>query len=413
MRSALCRSCYGDGVRIAVLAQNQAVLGGAETYLRWLLPELARHGHELALGLENPSRGARSRIDEGVPISTQWSLKELGIAGSRAAVAAFAPHLVYSHGLVDWSLERQVARQWRTLLYAHDYYGMCATGHRSHSRPFRSICSRTLGPACLGINYVRGCGARHPRSLLENYTLNVERQRNLSDFAGVAAASRHVRDELVRHGVPADRIHVIPYPPSELSPEPEAPIEHSRSDQLLFMGRVTRLKGAVESVRVVALASAELGRKLSLLVAGDGPQASACRDLGEKLGVDVDVRGWVDGAERVELLRRADLLLVPSLWPEPFGIVGLEAGCVGLPSVDFAVGGIRDWLRPGEGGEWTEELSAPALARAVARSLSDPEHYRRLRVGAWQMAQCFSPERHLRALIALFDELVLTRGAVA
>ena len=47
---------------------------------------------------------------------------------------------------------------------------------------------------------------------------------------------------------------------------------------------------------------------------------------------------------------RADLLVVPSLWPEPFGLVGLEAARHRLPVAAFAVGGIPDWLRPGVNG---------------------------------------------------------------
>ena len=42
---------------------------------------------------------------------------------------------------------------------------------------------------------------------------------------------------------------------------------------------------------------------------------------------------------------------MPSLWAEPFGLLGIEAGCVGLPAAGYAVGGIPDWLVPGETGE--------------------------------------------------------------
>ena len=46
----------------------------------------------------------------------------------------------------------------------------------------------------------------------------------------------------------------------------------------------------------------------------------------------------------------ADLLVVPSLWPEPFGLVGLEGARSRLPAAAFAVGGIPDWLRSGVNG---------------------------------------------------------------
>ena len=99
-------------------------------------------------------------------------------------------------------------------------------------------------------------------------------------------------------------------------------------------------------------------------------------------------------------MRCCDLLAVPSLWPEPFGLVGLEAGCVGLPSVGFAVGGIPDWLIPGETGELApgDPPTAEGLADAVVRALADPIHLGRLRRGAWEMSRRFTLTKHLDIL---------------
>jgi glycosyltransferase involved in cell wall biosynthesis len=119
--------------------------------------------------------------------------------------------------------------------------------------------------------------------------------------------------------------------------------------------------------------------------------------------VPVDYRGWVGSKEREALFRSADLLAVPSTWPEPFGLIGIEAGCVGLPGVAFAVGGIGDWLVPGESGEAApgDPPTPSGLAEALARALRDPAHYQRLRVGAWQAARRFSLASHLERLEAI------------
>jgi glycosyltransferase involved in cell wall biosynthesis len=107
-------------------------------------------------------------------------------------------------------------------------------------------------------------------------------------------------------------------------------------------------------------------------------------------------------------MRQADLLAVPSVWPEPFGLVGIEAGCVGLPAVAFAVGGIPDWLAPGESGELAggRPPTVAGLAEALVRALADPLHWQRLRLGAWHMAQRFTPEKHVAQV-----EQVLERAA--
>jgi glycosyltransferase involved in cell wall biosynthesis len=95
-------------------------------------------------------------------------------------------------------------------------------------------------------------------------------------------------------------------------------------------------------------------------------------------------------------MKSVDILAVPSLWPEPFGVVGIEAGYCGLPSVAFATGGIPSWLRPGLSGELAPTPpSVGGLADAIVRALRDPAHLDALRLGAWQVGGEFSCERHI------------------
>src|SRR5262249_36630688 len=114
------------------------------------------------------------------------------------------------------------------------------------------------------------------------------------------------------------------------------------------------------------------------------------------LDVDASVLGWCASARLASLRTEADLLAVPSVGPEPFGLVGIEAGCFGLPAVGFAVGGIPDWLIPGQSGEAAPAPpTADGLAEAIDRALTDPDHHQRLRIGAWEMAQQFTLARRL------------------
>jgi glycosyltransferase involved in cell wall biosynthesis len=108
--------------------------------------------------------------------------------------------------------------------------------------------------------------------------------------------------------------------------------------------------------------------------------------------------GWVGAEARNAALRQADALLFPSLWPEPFGLSGIEAGCFGVPAAGFGVGGTVDWLRAGDSGEIADERSAPALGAALARLLHDDVWQARRR-RAWESAREFSPQRHLAALL--------------
>jgi glycosyltransferase involved in cell wall biosynthesis len=153
-----------------------------------------------------------------------------------------------------------------------------------------------------------------------------------------------------------------------------------------------------------------LGIPLSLTVAGDGPERPRLERRVRAQRLDVHFAGWVDPAARNRIIREADLLVLPSVWPEPWGLAGLEAACAGVPTVAFAAGGIPEWLEPGVSGELAPASppTAAGLAAAIARALGDADHYARLRLGAWQGAARYSMEHHLDTLLA-----VLARAAAA
>ncbi len=121
--------------------------------------------------------------------------------------------------------------------------------------------------------------------------------------------------------------------------------------------------------------------------------------------MDAEFLGWVGADRREAEMRAADVLGVPSLWPEPFGLVGIEAGCVGLPAAGYATGGISDWLIPGESGESAPGVlpTSKELAAALVRVLADDGRRQRLREGAWRLAQNFTPAAHIARLTAILN----------
>lgn len=121
-------------------------------------------------------------------------------------------------------------------------------------------------------------------------------------------------------------------------------------------------------------------------------------------GIRCTFTGWIGPVERDRLLRDSHVLVVPSIWPEPFGQVGLEAGHFGVPSAAFRVGGIPDWLHEGVNGHLApaDPPTASGLAGAIGRCLADPVAYATLRTGARKMAGLYTLDRHLDELEASF-----------
>ena len=207
--------------------------------------------------------------------------------------------------------------------------------------------------------------------------------------------------EFHTQGVSAENLQVLRLPLTATYAAP--PLERrSLAGRLLFLGRLVDTKGVDVLIRAVPAAERRLGRKLHVTIAGDGSERCQLENLAQTLGVSADFPGWVQGAEKLQRIREADLLVMPSLWPEPFGLGGIEAGSLGVPAVGFAVGGITDWLIPGQTGELAraDPPSPAGLADAIVAALQDPEHYHLLRCGAFSFSQQFSMEKHLDGLEA-------------
>ncbi|MCY1074477.1 glycosyltransferase family 4 protein [Archangium lansingense] len=390
-----------DGQRILLVARHRAVVGGVESHLRTLLPLLQARGHSPGLLVEHDAAPGQARIDEGLGIPV-WSTAALGRQGVLEAVAGWRPDRVYQHGVQDLRLEEALLERYPALLFLHAYYGTCISGMKRHAFPRPVPCQRVLGPACLVHYLPRRCGGRSPLTALREYRYQQRRLALARRYGTVVVGSRAMREEYLRHGLSASQVVCVPLF-GDGAPDPEPPASRPLSGQVLMVGRLTELKGGVELVRALPEARAALGRELELVVAGDGPERPRMEAEAAARRVPVRFAGWVDSAGREALMRRADLLAVPSVWPEPFGMVGVEAGGVGLPSVAFAVGGIPDWCEPGVSGELApgDPPTSEGLAGAIVRALADAGHHARLREGAWRMAGRFNAGAHVDALCAL------------
>ena len=103
-------------------------------------------------------------------------------------------------------------------------------------------------------------------------------------------------------------------------------------------------------------------------------------------------------------------MVVPSIWPEPFGQVGIEAGFYGMPVVGFDVGGISDWLREGVNGFLApgDPPRSGELARAVLRCTGDAHQYGNLSAGARSVASEYASDAHLNSILTILKTVAAT-----
>jgi glycosyltransferase involved in cell wall biosynthesis len=145
----------------------------------------------------------------------------------------------------------------------------------------------------------------------------------------------------------------------------------ARGRDLVFVGRLVSDKG----VDLLLSALAQLrdqGRQPQLTVVGSGPEEGPLRAEAIRLGLEAQVRflGTRTGEELVRLLNEHRILVVPSRYNEPFGIVALEGIACGCVVVGSAGGGLPEAIGPC--GRTFPNGDARSLAAELAELLSDP-----------------------------------------
>lgn len=181
----------------------------------------------------------------------------------------------------------------------------------------------------------------------------------------------------------------------------------------LFVGRVVAAKG----IFVLLDAFRQLHAhhpELQLVFAGDGDDAPRARELAQAygLGANVHFLGGVPNQDIPALLRRAEMLVAPSLstprWAEQVGMVLLQAMACGTPVVSTVSGSIPEFVDDGRTALLVPEHDVNALAAAMASIRSDGELAARLRNnGLADIAQRYDASRNV--LVA--EEEILRRCA--
>ncbi len=214
-------------------------------------------------------------------------------------------------------------------------------------------------------------------------------------FTSLIAVSAAVKQQYVQAGFDAEKIEVIynGIEPRFLSlPQSEAMVNENYSKngakecfQLLFVGRLRDEKGILIILKALDLLLDEQSRQkdnaehpfLHLHIFGTGDKTYV-RELEtflheKHLTQVVTFHGKVSQDELIRFYDCSDIMLVPSLWQEPFGLVVAEAMARGLPVIASNIGGPAEILTHDVNGLLIEPGDEQALASAITQLLENSQ----------------------------------------
>jgi glycosyltransferase involved in cell wall biosynthesis len=401
-------------LRVAVANWSSRRVGGIEEYVSVVLPALHTAGVTTAFWHELDEPVDRPHIDIP-PGVIDISGTKGGIVPALNALRDWRPDVIYVQGILDAGVERRLIEIAPSVRFIHTYSGTCISGGKTFTRPTVRACDRTFGWPCLLHYFPHGCGGRSPVTMWRQFQRQTDQLATLRRYTGILTHTAHMQAEMVKHGMQAD---VLPFPVEQHATgsaglQPCPPLSETALKgtnwSLLYAARMDFLKGGRFLLDALPIVARAARRRVTLTLAGDGPDRAALEARAREIAapdITTNFRGWVAQKCIGALMKDSDLLVVPSLWPEPLGSVGPAAAQHGLPAAAYAVGGIREWLTDGVNGHLApaHPPTAEGLAGAILRCLEDPPHYISLRTGAREMAKRFTMARHLPKLIAKLEQ---------
>ena len=172
------------------------------------------------------------------------------------------------------------------------------------------------------------------------------------------------------------------------------------TSMLLYVGRISREKGVNYLLRAVS--GLEIDCKL--VIVGDGYYLPYIKKLADRLGIAkrIEFTGWLTENELNYYYNVASVLVFPSLWPEPFGISGIEAMAHGLPVIAFNSGAVSEWLIEKETGFLVETGDIIGMRKKIKLLLQDTQLASDMGAkGKMRVEKYFTIESHVSHLLTV------------
>jgi glycosyltransferase involved in cell wall biosynthesis len=299
-----------------------------------------------------------------------------------------------------------------TVFTVHNHSTYCPSGTKY--LPSRAeICERNFSYlGCSWGKIVDGCGSRRPQKAINEFqhshrVINILKTLKIT----IIANSNYVREQLIRNGIPSNKIVTLRCGTSipQIAAAPLS-LEIHQKHRILFVGRIVPDKGLEWLLKTLANTSPQI----QLDIAGEGWDRPRLEKLASKLGLNnrITWHGWCNKEQLNTLYQQCFTVIFPSIWPEPAGLVTLEAYARYRPVIASAVGGIPEHLVDGETGILVPANNIKKLADVITELFTDYEKSRRIgEQGHAFFMKELTMDVHVKQLQEIYEKVIFEFSA--
>lgn len=304
-------------------------------------------------------------------------------------------HNIY-HQLSPSILDELAGFDVPAVMTLHDYKMVCPTYNLFCRGRLCERCARGKYYHCLLQRCTKGSFTKSLVNVAEMYL----HHRLLAQYNKVAvfiSPSQFLKAKLAEMGFKREIISL----PNFVRTKEFNPCFGSEENSVVYFGRLSREKG------LFTLMDAMKNLKLTLKVIGEGPQREELEKKAGEEGFDnVRFLGFLHGRELHEEIRKSLFVVIPSEWPEIFGLVIIEGFALGKPVVGARIGAIPELVRDFETGLTFEPGNAQDLREKIRYLLGHPELVREMGIRARQVVEeDFGPEKHYCRLVDIYQSI--------
>jgi len=349
------------------------------------------------------------------------ALRAEGVAMTTCVLYRHGPGLPEVHPLVARARERGWPAEQINVQARLSWPAIRAITHRVREEGFSVVHSHEYKSNLYGCLAARLAGARRVASV-RGYTDRTLALRfykrfdllTLHAFDGIIAVSEHLRQWLIRHGLPAARI-VTAHDALDLAPftmnmttRAEVRLRFGIRDTqfvITTVGRLSREKGHCCLLKAAQSILNEYPDARFMIV-GDGPLRGQLEQQARSLGINAAVIFAGYQADVAGFLGASDLFVLPSL-REGTPNALLEAMALAKPVVVSRVGGVPEIVQDGETGFLVPPQDPDSVAQAVLALMRDSNRAAAMGQRARQVIeQDFSVQRLARKIVAVYHQVL-------